>query len=222
MNNKTILFILLSIGVIFIIYKTDKYYKKKKKILLIKNPKIKEIDNISNVYMDIKIKDKISRIEIQLFDDNVPKTARNFRFLCKQGLNGGNSPYIGTKFFRVIKDYMIQGGDIESNNGSGGYSIYGKYFDDECFDLQHNQQGLIAMVNKEKNKNNSQFMILTKKNGVKSFNNRYVVFGIILKGYNIINDIQNVKVNNKYKPLNSIKIVDCGVITKEEDITLSI
>ena len=115
---------------------------------------------------------------------------------------------------------MIQGGDIINNNGTSGYSIYGKYFKDENFNLKHNQEGLISMANCGKDKNNSQFFILTKKNGCKQLDNKYVVFGIIIKGFDIIKKLENSKVDINNNPIEKCYISNCGLIEEPEDYSI--
>jgi len=98
------------------------------------------------VYLDIKIGDRdAGKLIIGLFGENAPKTVENFFTLATTGLNG--KTYKGTKFHRVIKRFMIQGGDLDKGDGSGSTSIYGKYFDDEAFEVKHTTPGMLSMAN---------------------------------------------------------------------------
>ncbi len=187
-----------------------------------KDPPIRksiDLNDTSNyVYFDMQIgNEKQGKIIIQLFDDEVPKTCKNFRTLCcKNILNNGSKPsYVGSKFHRVIPKFMIQGGDITKGDGTGGYSIYGENFADESFELKHNQPGLLSMANAGPNTNNSQFFITTE--ATPWLDDKHVVFGIVLQGFDIVRKIENIERNTENDcPLVPCRIIDSGLMSKDE------
>ncbi len=109
---------------------------------------------LPNVFFELDIDGSKRKIEFELFDDVVPKTCANFRALCT-GEKGKDLCFKGSKFHRVITDFMAQGGDFTKGNGTGGRSIYGNKFEDENFKIKHTKPGMLSMANAGPNTNGS-------------------------------------------------------------------
>lgn len=162
------------------------------------------------VFLDIKIANIVAgSMVIELFYKHpetgallAPKTCENFRKLCTGEALQGGSPmgYKGSVFHRVIKDFMIQGGDFLEGDGTGSWSIYGSKFDDESFDLKHTEAGLLSMANSGPNTNGSQFFVTAGK--ADWLDGKHVVFGRIVgeQSFLTLRRIENAPVGaqNRY------------------------
>merc|ERR1712137_668998 len=173
------------------------------------------------VFFDIAIGGvKAGRVAFELYSDIVPKTAENFRALCTgekgEGASGKPLHYKNSGFHRVIKGFMIQGGDFTAGNGTGGESIYGEKFEDENFDLKHDKPFLLSMANAGPGTNGSQFFVTTVN--TPHLDGKHVVFGEVISGKSIIRQVENTPVGENDKPEMDAIIEDCGVLDAAVDL----
>jgi len=162
------------------------------------------------VYFDIAIADRpAGRIEITLRKDVAPKTAENFRVLCTGEKSTPQKKlwYKNSVFHRVIPNFMLQGGDFEKGNGTGGYSIYGAKFPDENFKLKHSGVGLLSMANSGVNTNGSQFFLTTVE--TPWLDGKHVVFGSVTNGLEVVKNIERLG-SQGGRTSQKVEIVDCG------------
>lgn len=155
------------------------------------------------------------RILIGVFGDTVPKTVKNFKQLSENPVGEG---YKGTKFHRVIKDFMIQAGDFTKGDGTGGRSIYGTRFEDENFTLEHYGSGWLSMANAGHDSNGSQFFITLR--ATSWLDGRHVVFGKILSGMNVVRKIERTETDSRDQPKQEVVIANCGSIKIAEPFTV--
>merc|ERR1712080_628541 len=148
----------------------------------------------------------MGRIEFELYNDITPLTAENFRSIAT-GDNPAGYSYKGSKFHRVIPDFMLQGGDFDRGDGTGGKSIYGAKFADENFTKKHTKAGLLSMANAGPNTNGSQFFITTVQ--TPWLDGKHVVFGEVLEGMDVVSKIEAVGSRSGI-PSKSVTIVDSG------------
>lgn len=182
-------------------------------------------DENKRVFFEVSIGgEKSGRIEFELFNKIVPKTAENFRCLCTgekgKGSSGKPLHFKKSGFHRVIPGFMLQGGDFTRGNGTGGESIYGTRFADEWDNgvINHSEVGLLSMANAGPNTNGSQFFITTSTPS--HLNGVHVVFGKVVDGMDVVKDIEEVG-SRSGSCSKKVIIEDCGEIdtktTKMED-----
>lgn len=138
-------------------------------------------------------------IEIKLMPKAAPKTCENFTKLVEKGY------YNGLIFHRVIKGFMLQGGD-PTGTGRGGESIWGKPFADE-FDanVKFDSPGIVAMANAGPNTNGSQFFITTADTSW--LNMHHTIFGKVISGYDVVQKIENTATGPEDRPVSEQKII---------------
>ena len=172
-----------------------------------------------HVFFDVTVGgQRQGRIVMELYADTTPRTAENFRCLCtgEKGLGkttGKPLHYKGALFHRVIKKFMLQGGDFSNRDGTGGESIYGGKFEDENFVRKHDQPFLLSMANAGKNTNGSQFFITTVS--TPHLDGKHVVFGRVVEGMDVVRAMEDVEVvRPKHNPVEGQEcvIANCGEI----------
>ncbi|KAE8210168.1 hypothetical protein CF319_g2117 [Tilletia indica] len=176
------------------------------------------------VYFDIEFdgtpapRPGAGRILLELYADKVPKTAENFRALCtgEKGMAKAGVPlhFKGSSFHRVIKRFMLQGGDFTNGDGTGGESIYGEKFDDEDLTGKHDKPFLLSMANAGPGTNGSQFFITTVP--TPHLDGKHVVFGKVLKGKSVVRRIEAIETGPSDRPKVNVTIADCGEIKEGE------
>lgn len=150
----------------------------------------------------------------ELFKSLAPRTVENFRQLCTGEHKRGGLPvgYKGCKFHRVIKDFMVQGGDFVKGDGTGRMCIYGDRFDDEEGGLKarHAGPGILAMANSGPNSNGCQWYVTTAK--ADWLDGKHVVFGRVLDAESmlVVRKIENIPVGAASRPRVDVAVAECG------------
>jgi len=177
-------------------------------------------------FLEISIGGKaIGKLVFKVYLDKCPLTSKNFYSLCtndagKLARNGKPLHYKQSTFHRIIRGFMVQGGDFTKGNGTGGESIYcntqhgdmwGKFKDEEeGLKMSHCRRGLLSMANSGKNTNGSQFFITLGK--CIHLDGKHVIFGEIVDGWELLDQIERVETDKTDKPVpgSTVKIVNCG------------
>lgn len=166
---------------------------------------VRNLEKCPRVFLNIRVGDEpAKRVVIALYKDVVPRTVENFRSLCA-GDKGLSFKQNG--FHRIIKGFMMQGGDI---NGKGGESIYGPQFDDEAFVDKHLHRGQLSMANAGPNTNSSQFFITFGP--TPHLDGKHVVFGEVVEGLEVLDAAEQVPTDSADKPTVPVIIEDCGAL----------
>lgn len=172
-------------------------------------------------YLDVTLGSRaLERIVVELFVDVAPKTCENFRTICLGDKAEGGArkvpgsdktmTYKGSIFHRVIREFMLQGGDFTNGDGTGGVSIFGAEFEDENFDRPCDAPGLLCMANRGPNTNGSQFFITVAP--TPHLTGKHVVFGKVVRGMNAVRHIEHTPTGQNDRPRADCRIVDCGTL----------
>ncbi|KAK9797381.1 hypothetical protein WJX73_008458 [Symbiochloris irregularis] len=180
--------------------------------------------DLPRVFMDIQIGEEAAgRLVISLFADTCPRTCENFRALCTGergvGQSGKKLHFKGSKFHRIIPDFMCQGGDFTQGDGTGGESIYGQTFDDENFKLKHDTPGVLSMANAGPGTNGSQFFLCTV--ACPWLDGKHVVFGKVEEGMPLVRRMESCG-SRSGKTLKPIIIADSGELPSRRQILAKI
>lgn len=157
---------------------------------------------------EVAIVTNFGPLQFEIWCHRAPKTCENFLELCQRKY------YNDVPFHRLIKGFMLQGGD-PTGTGKGGESYFGTQFEDECLDsskrASHSQRGRLSMANKGRHTNGSQFFILFSK--AEHLDGRHTVFGQLTSGYNILDKIEEIETDGADKPKQEVKITSTIVLS---------
>ncbi|XP_043232415.1 peptidyl-prolyl cis-trans isomerase-like 1 [Amphibalanus amphitrite] len=146
----------------------------------------------------VKMQTTMGEIVIELYWEHAPNTCRNFAELSRRGY------YNGCKFHRIIKDFMIQGGDPTST-GRGGASIYGNSFKDEISpELKHTGAGILSMANSGPDTNGSQFFITLAP--TQWLDGKHAIFGRVQSGMDVVKRMGMVETDSGDRPVDDVRI----------------
>jgi len=166
-------------------------------------------------------KEQLGQLDLILYDDDVPKTVNNFVHFLQQRKTDPGLGYLKSVFHRIIRGFMVQGGDFLNGDGTGSTSIYngGNTFADENFLLRHNRPGTLSMANSGKDTNGSQFFITFRP--TPHLDNKHVVFGHVdlttPSSKDLLKVLEKIRTDQNDRPVVAVRIVDCGVVSEEDD-----
>lgn len=162
-----------------------------------------EVNSMKKVNPVVVIETNLGSFEVTLKPDVAPKTCENFLGLVEKGY------YNGIIFHRVIKSFMIQGGD-PTGTGRGGQSIWGKPFADEVTpNVKFDKPFLLAMANSGPNTNGSQFFITTA--ATPWLNMKHTIFGEVTSGDDVVKKIEQTRTDAQDRPVEPVRIIKASV-----------
>ncbi|CAD7968222.1 unnamed protein product [Amoebophrya sp. A25] len=149
---------------------------------------------------NVTVYTSMGEITFELYWDHAPRTCRNFYELAKRGY------YESTLFHRIIRDFMIQGGD-PTGTGRGGECIYpgGKFNDEIHQGLKHTGAGILSMANAGANTNGSQFFITLSP--CNHLDGKHTIFGRVLTGMRVVEKMGLVQTDGKDRPIDDVRII---------------
>lgn len=154
-----------------------------------------------NMNTIVELQTTMGTMKIRLFDDKAPKTVQNFKDLVNKGF------YDGTVFHRVIKNFMIQGGDPKgTGTGGPGYTIK----DEFGAGLKHSKKGILSMANAGPNSGGSQFFITLV--ATPWLDGKHAIFGEVIEGVDVLDKIGATSTDASDRPMNEIRIVKATII----------
>ena len=155
------------------------------------------------------IKTNMGEMKVLLYSDVAPETSTNFIEHAEAGR------YDGVIFHRVIEDFMIQTGDFENMNGTGGYSYKGPgtSLDDEFGEGLTHLKGALSMANAGPNTGGSQFFIVQNEDGTDFLDGKHAIFGYVFEGIEVVDDIAGVETSYPDKPVEDVVIESIEIST---------
>jgi len=164
-------------------------------------------------YLDLAIDGSpAGRVLIELYGSIVPRTVDNFKALA---LGTQGFGYAGTQVFRVVDGFTIQAGDVLYDNGTGGKSIYGASFERENFRIRHSVPGMVSMINNRDAGPDSRFLIDTRLAGSGYLDDKYVAFGRVIDGMDVVTRIGRLPTRGtKNSPRSTVVITASGILAR--------
>eukprot|EP00882_Tetradesmus_deserticola_P005329 GHRQ01005609.1.p1 GENE.GHRQ01005609.1~~GHRQ01005609.1.p1 ORF type:complete len:159 (+),score=48.97 GHRQ01005609.1:103-579(+) len=147
----------------------------------------------------VQVDTSMGSFTVELYYKHAPRTVKNFTELARRGY------YDGTKFHRIIRDFMVQGGD-PTGTGRGGESIYGGKFEDEVHpELRHTGAGILSMANSGRDTNGSQFFVTLAPTPF--LDGKHTIFGRVCSGLGVVKRLGNVQTDATDRPTTDVKIL---------------
>jgi cyclophilin family peptidyl-prolyl cis-trans isomerase len=162
---------------------------------------VEELEVEGNMNTLVELETTMGTMKIKLYDDKAPNTAKNFKDLVEKGF------YDGTIFHRVIKDFMIQGGDpTGTGTGGPGYKIQDEFGPG----LKHDRKGILSMANAGPNSGGSQFFITLVP--TPWLDGKHAIFGELIEGMDVLDKIGTTPTGPGDRPKTEVKIIKARIV----------